>query len=130
MRLLLSPRASISFTALPATPPFGRVTVLVGPEGGFSAAEEAAATDHGFTAVGLGPRVLRTETAGIAVLVGIGRALGCLVSANSGRAQETTKSKGPPIGGPFLFYNAVWRFAIRRRAHSSEIARAYLHANE
>jgi 16S rRNA (uracil1498-N3)-methyltransferase len=68
MRILLSPRASIGFSALPATPPFGRVTVLVGPEGGFSAAEEAAATDHGFTAVGLGPRVLRTETAGIAVL--------------------------------------------------------------
>jgi 16S rRNA (uracil1498-N3)-methyltransferase len=44
------------------------VIVLVGPEGGFSAAEEAAAMGHGFTAVGLGPRVLRTETAGIAVL--------------------------------------------------------------
>jgi 16S rRNA (uracil1498-N3)-methyltransferase len=68
LRILLSPRASISFSALPAIPPHGRVTVLVGPEGGFSAAEEAAATDHGFTAVGLGPRVLRTETAGIAVL--------------------------------------------------------------
>jgi len=71
LRLLLSPRASISFTALPATPPPGRVTLLIGPEGGFSAAEEAAATDHGFTAVGLGPRVLRTETAGIAVLAAL-----------------------------------------------------------
>jgi 16S rRNA (uracil1498-N3)-methyltransferase len=71
LRILLSPRATISFTALPATPPSGRVIVLVGPEGGFSAAEEAAATDHGFTAVGLGPRVLRTETAGIAVLSGL-----------------------------------------------------------
>jgi 16S rRNA (uracil1498-N3)-methyltransferase len=68
LRILLSPRASISFAALPASAPQGRVTVLVGPEGGFSAAEEAAAMDHGFTAVGLGPRVLRTETAGIAVL--------------------------------------------------------------
>jgi 16S rRNA (uracil1498-N3)-methyltransferase len=71
LRLLLSPRASISFTALPATPPLGRVTLLIGPEGGFSAAEEAAATSHGFTAVGLGPRVLRTETAGIAVLAAL-----------------------------------------------------------
>jgi 16S rRNA (uracil1498-N3)-methyltransferase len=71
LRLLLSPRASISFTALAATPPHGRVTLLIGPEGGFSAAEEAAATDHGFTAVGLGPRVLRTETAGIAVLAAL-----------------------------------------------------------
>ncbi|HEX7910467.1 MAG TPA: 16S rRNA (uracil(1498)-N(3))-methyltransferase [Paraburkholderia sp.] len=68
LRILLSPRASISFSALPANPPQGRVIVLVGPEGGFSATEEAAATAHGFTAVGLGPRVLRTETAGIAVL--------------------------------------------------------------
>ncbi|WJF89875.1 16S rRNA (uracil(1498)-N(3))-methyltransferase [Paraburkholderia bonniea] len=71
LRLLLSPRASISFTALPFTPPQGHIIVLVGPEGGFSAAEEAAATDHGFTAVGLGPRVLRTETAGIAVLAAL-----------------------------------------------------------
>jgi 16S rRNA (uracil1498-N3)-methyltransferase len=68
LRILLSPRATISFAALPSTPPEGSVTVLVGPEGGFSAAEEAAATAHGFTAVGLGPRVLRTETAGMAVL--------------------------------------------------------------
>lgn len=71
LRFLLSPRASIHFSALPATPPQGRVTMLVGPEGGFSAAEEAAATDYGFTAVGLGPRVLRTETAGIAVLAAL-----------------------------------------------------------
>jgi 16S rRNA (uracil1498-N3)-methyltransferase len=71
LRLLLSPRASISFTALPPTSPHGRVTLLIGPEGGFSAAEEAAATDHSFTAVGLGPRVLRTETAGIAVLAAL-----------------------------------------------------------
>jgi len=68
LRILLSPRASIPFSALPGAPPKGPVTVLVGPEGGFSAAEEAAAMDHGFQAVGLGPRVLRTETAGIAVL--------------------------------------------------------------
>ncbi|MFP3589006.1 RsmE family RNA methyltransferase, partial [Paraburkholderia sp. SIMBA_055] len=54
--------------ALPSEPPTVRALVLVGPEGGFSAAEEAAAAGHGFTSVGLGPRVLRTETAGIAVL--------------------------------------------------------------
>jgi 16S rRNA (uracil1498-N3)-methyltransferase len=71
LRLLLSPRGSITFSALPAEPPKGRVIVLVGPEGGFSAAEEAAATGHGFTPVGLGPRVLRTETAGIAVLAAL-----------------------------------------------------------
>ncbi|SMG57230.1 16S rRNA (uracil(1498)-N(3))-methyltransferase [Paraburkholderia susongensis] len=68
LRILLSPRANIGFSALPTAAPRGRVIVLVGPEGGFSSAEEAAATAHGFSAVGLGPRVLRTETAGMAVL--------------------------------------------------------------
>ncbi|NML33664.1 16S rRNA (uracil(1498)-N(3))-methyltransferase [Paraburkholderia antibiotica] len=71
LRLLLSPRASISFTALPDAPPEGRVTLLIGPEGGLSGDEEAAAVERGFTAVGLGPRVLRTETAGIAVLAAL-----------------------------------------------------------
>lgn len=42
-----------------------KVITLVGPEGGFSDAEIASATSHGFIPVGLGPRVLRTETAGI-----------------------------------------------------------------
>jgi 16S rRNA (uracil1498-N3)-methyltransferase len=71
MRLLLSLRAGIGFSALPSTPPQGRVTLLIGPEGGFSSNEEAAAVAHGFTSVGLGPRVLRTETAGIAVLAAL-----------------------------------------------------------
>jgi 16S rRNA (uracil1498-N3)-methyltransferase len=71
LRLLLSPRASIGFAALPDAPPQGRVTLLIGPEGGLCADEEAAAVEQGFTAVGLGPRVLRTETAGIAVLAAL-----------------------------------------------------------
>ncbi|MEX3814285.1 16S rRNA (uracil(1498)-N(3))-methyltransferase [Paraburkholderia sp. BR13439] len=71
LRLLLSPRASIGFTALPDAPPPGGVTLLIGPEGGLSADEEAAAVEQGFAAVGLGPRVLRTETAGIAVLAAL-----------------------------------------------------------
>jgi 16S rRNA (uracil1498-N3)-methyltransferase len=71
LRLLLSPRASISFSALPEAPPQGGVTVLIGPEGGLSADEEAAAVEQGFNAVGLGPRILRTETAGIAVLAAL-----------------------------------------------------------
>jgi 16S rRNA (uracil1498-N3)-methyltransferase len=39
------------------------VVLLVGPEGGFSSAEVAAATSAGFVAASLGPRILRTETA-------------------------------------------------------------------
>lgn len=42
-----------------------KVIAMVGPEGGFSPAEVALARRHGFISVGLGPRVLRTETAAI-----------------------------------------------------------------
>ncbi len=44
------------------------LSFLSGPEGGFSAAEEAAALACGFAAVTLGPRVLRAETAPLACL--------------------------------------------------------------
>jgi 16S rRNA (uracil1498-N3)-methyltransferase len=44
------------------------VVVLIGPEGGFSAAEAAMAQEKGFRAVSLGPNILRTETAAVAVL--------------------------------------------------------------
>ncbi|MBI3629330.1 MAG: 16S rRNA (uracil(1498)-N(3))-methyltransferase [Candidatus Rokubacteria bacterium] len=44
------------------------VTVLVGPEGGLSAAEVEAARSRGFVVAGLGPSILRTETAGPAVV--------------------------------------------------------------
>ncbi|MDR3429727.1 16S rRNA (uracil(1498)-N(3))-methyltransferase [Silvimonas sp.] len=65
-RLLLAPEASARLAAL-AKPAVG-VAILVGPEGGLSEAEEAAAREAGFTGVVLGPRILRTETAGPAVL--------------------------------------------------------------
>lgn len=42
-----------------------RVIAMIGPEGGFSDEEIEFAQNHGFIAVGLGPRVLRTETAAI-----------------------------------------------------------------
>ena len=44
------------------------VALLVGPEGGFSPEEVAQAKAAGFIPVTLGPRILRTETAGLAVL--------------------------------------------------------------
>ena len=44
------------------------VTVLSGPEGGLSPGEEAAALAAGFAPITLGPRVLRAETAPLAVL--------------------------------------------------------------
>ena len=66
-RLVLSlhPDARPLRQAVPAT---GPVTLLSGPEGGLTPAEEAAALAAGFVPVTLGPRVLRAETAPLAVL--------------------------------------------------------------
>jgi 16S rRNA (uracil1498-N3)-methyltransferase len=44
------------------------VAVIVGPEGGLSPEEVEQAIAHGFTPVSLGRRILRTETAGLAML--------------------------------------------------------------
>jgi 16S rRNA (uracil1498-N3)-methyltransferase len=71
LRLLLSPRAEVSFASLPGAPPEAPVTLLIGPEAGFSPAEEKTIVDAGFSTLALGPRVLRTETAGIAVLAAL-----------------------------------------------------------
>ena len=49
----------------------GALTVLVGPEGGFSEEEVARAEASGYRAVGLGPRRLRAETAALAVAAGV-----------------------------------------------------------
>ena len=61
-RLVLSPGAAAG-TVL--TPGKGGVVLLVGPEGGFSEMELKLADLAGFVGVTLGPRVLRTETAGL-----------------------------------------------------------------
>jgi 16S rRNA (uracil1498-N3)-methyltransferase len=45
------------------------VTLLIGPEGGFSEDEVIAAQNAGFLPVSLGPRILRMETAAIAAVV-------------------------------------------------------------
>jgi 16S rRNA (uracil1498-N3)-methyltransferase len=47
------------------------VVLLVGPEGGWSREEEQRAKDHGFVAVTLGARILRSETAALAALAAI-----------------------------------------------------------
>lgn len=69
-RLALLPGTSESLFATS-----GSTALLVGPEGGLSDDEEALALGAGFTATQLGPRILRTETAGIAALAAM-QALG------------------------------------------------------
>jgi 16S rRNA (uracil1498-N3)-methyltransferase len=50
----------------------GAVLTLSGPEGGLTPDEEAAARAAGFQPVALGPRVLRADTAPLAVLAALG----------------------------------------------------------
>lgn len=64
-RLVLDASAQ---TPLSGFSPGGEVDLAVGPEGGFSAAEIEAVTRQGVMAVSLGPRILRTETAGPAAI--------------------------------------------------------------
>jgi 16S rRNA (uracil1498-N3)-methyltransferase len=52
-------------------PPPGPLLLLVGPEGGLDGEELAAATTAGFLPLALGPRLLRTETAGVAALAAL-----------------------------------------------------------
>ena len=65
-RLVLSPNGPASLAGLATTAT--RVELLIGPEGGLDDAELDAAARAGFAPVRLGPRVLRTETAGIVAL--------------------------------------------------------------
>jgi len=76
VQLLLSPGATQRIEDVPR--PARGATVLIGPEGGLSDAEQNAARTAGFTAVNLGPRVLRTETAAIAALTLLQREFGDL----------------------------------------------------
>jgi 16S rRNA (uracil1498-N3)-methyltransferase len=71
LRLMLSPRGAQRFDTLPQAAPAVPVLILIGPEGGLSDSEEALAAAHGFTPLGLGTRILRTETAGIALLAAL-----------------------------------------------------------
>ena len=65
-KFLLHPTATVSLTSVPA--PRTECSVIVGPEGGFSADEIAHAAANGIMPVSCGPRVLRTETAGFTAL--------------------------------------------------------------
>ncbi|MBS1190391.1 MAG: rRNA m(3)U498 methyltransferase [Rhodocyclaceae bacterium] len=65
LRLMLAPGAEVSLADLP---PARNVQLLIGAEGGLDPQEVIAARQVGFQAVRLGPRILRTETAGLAAL--------------------------------------------------------------
>ena len=64
--LILRPGTGLELSSI--SPPKIKICVLIGPEGGFSDREYDDAAAAAFTAVSLGPRVLRTETAAVAAL--------------------------------------------------------------
>lgn len=71
LRLALEPEGSASLAGLAASPADAGVALAVGPEGGFSPRDLRALDAAGFTRLRLGPRILRTETAGPAALAAL-----------------------------------------------------------
>lgn len=69
LRLVLAPGAEVRLRDLPPSP--GPVTLLIGPEGGFEEDELLMARSAGFRSLGFGPRILRTETAGLAAIAAL-----------------------------------------------------------
>jgi 16S rRNA (uracil1498-N3)-methyltransferase len=65
---LLDPFADHPLSAAPIQ---GPITLMIGPESGWTDDEESMARQAGFTGVKMGPRILRTETAAAAVLTAI-----------------------------------------------------------
>jgi 16S rRNA (uracil1498-N3)-methyltransferase len=68
-RFLLDPEATASIASMPA--PGAACVLAVGPEGGWSPRDRAQLEGAGFAGLRLGPRILRTETAGIAALAAL-----------------------------------------------------------
>lgn len=68
LRLMLAPGAQHTLATLPPPLPGAPIELLIGAEGGLAPEEMQAAAQAGFVAIRLGPRILRTETAGLAAL--------------------------------------------------------------
>ena len=67
LKLLFHEEAGKGFEEpIPAPAQPNAILVIVGPEGGFTADEVERARSHGFVAAGMGPRILRAQTAAIA----------------------------------------------------------------
>ena len=64
-RIILTPRAEQSLADWARHQSPQAVTLVIGPEGGLSDAEENLAIQHGALPLAMGPRILRTETAGL-----------------------------------------------------------------
>ncbi|KQV91305.1 16S rRNA methyltransferase [Massilia sp. Root351] len=70
-RVILTPRASQSLADWARHQPPQALTIMIGPEGGFSDEEENLAVAQGALPLSMGPRILRTETAALAALAAL-----------------------------------------------------------
>jgi 16S rRNA (uracil1498-N3)-methyltransferase len=68
LRLTLDPHGELRIADLHAVT---RATLAIGPEGGLSDDDRSALAQSGFRGLRLGPRILRTETAGLAALAAL-----------------------------------------------------------
>jgi 16S rRNA (uracil1498-N3)-methyltransferase len=68
LRCLLAAEAGDSLAQVAARIASRPIVLLIGPEGGLADNEQSFALANGFTAARLGPRVMRTETAGLAAI--------------------------------------------------------------
>ena len=68
LRFMLSPTARKGLNDFPESVTAAMLTLLVGPEGGLTPEEEAAALVSGFAPLRLGKRILRTESAALAAV--------------------------------------------------------------
>lgn len=70
LRLILDPEGGLAFSTLPMSHDTA-VTLAVGPEGGWSPLDREQLFAAGFDGLRLGPRILRTETAGLAAIAAL-----------------------------------------------------------
>ncbi len=68
LRVVADPSATMTIAEMPVEHRETRVLLAVGPEGGWNSYELSMLAAHGFLAVGMGGRTLRTDTACVALL--------------------------------------------------------------
>lgn len=68
-RLMLHPLGTATLNTI--APPTSGISLLIGPEGGFTELELQQAQSNGFILLRLGPRILRAETAPLAAIAAI-----------------------------------------------------------
>ena len=70
LRLTLDPAGERSLATM-AAPAAAKIAIAIGPEGGWSPRDRETLRGAGFEGLRLGPRILRTETAGLAAIAAL-----------------------------------------------------------